>query len=173
MKFSEISVYSRVMLGTCAFLCVVIAAEALVLNADDGSVDNSIARSDDSPAAATGPLQIPPIAAYREAMQRPLFADTRRPPAVAPKAAGNLPAAQLNGKWKLTGVILAGENSTAYVTGVRDPNTIHLEAGTHLEGWRVEKIAADHVEFSSVGRTATLQLHEEEEDRQVVPIRRP
>lgn len=178
MQINEITLYSRIMLGVCAVLGFVIAAEALVINGnatnDDIAEVGDLSESDEaSQATVPKPLRIPPIAAYRDVVERPLFADTRRPPAVASMAVAQLPAAQLNSKWKLTGVILAGKDSTAYVKGVRDNNTIHLGVGMPLDGWRVEKIAADHVEFSFAGRTATLQLHEEEKDQPVLPIRRP
>lgn len=170
----DLTIYSKLMLGVCATLAIVIAGEAVALNFSFANTDASAAVTDDlhdaSEQALGGPLRIPPIVTYRDIVERPLFSDTRRPQA-APEAAAAAPTAVLNTKWKLTGIVVAGENSSAHVVGIGDRKTVRLQLGTVLDGWRLEKVAADHVEFGLSGRTATLSLHDDEKP-EIGPIRR-
>ena len=171
----DLTIYSKLMLGFCAILAVVIAAEAVALNIGLANTDPSATATansgDTDQQAIAGPLLIPAIVTYRDIVERPLFSDTRRPQAAPEAAAAATPAAVLNTKWKLTGIVVAGENSSAHVVGIGDKKTLRLQLGTMLDGWRLEKVAADHVEFGLSGRTATLSLHDDEKPK-IGPIRR-
>lgn len=171
----ELTIYSKLMLGVCVLLGIIIAAEAVAINRGSDVATSSVATAEgtglvggESPA---GPLRVPPIVIYRDVAERPLFADTRRPQDKPESASAGAPAAALNSKWKLTGIVLAGENSSAHVVSIGDNKTVRLQIGMPLDGWQLEEIAPDHVVFSLSGRTATLSLHDEEEPR-VGPIRR-
>ena len=172
---TELTIYSRMMLAVCALLGLVVAAEAVVMSRGARPSDSAVpAGSDDLAVTATRsvqPLHIPPIVTYREIMERPLFSDTRRPQDKPAPATEAIALAQLDNKWKLTGVVVSGENSSAHVAGVRDNKTQRLQVGMSLDGWRLEKIMSDHVVFSQAGRTATLRLHDDEE-QPVAPIKR-
>ena len=171
---ADLSLYSKTMLAFCGVTGLVIGAEALVLNNDSSTADSETAQelsaSEDTAIAMADPLQIPPVVAYREIVERPLFSDTRRPPDKAAPAAAAAANEQLNAKWKLTGIVVVGENSFVRVAGIRDQETVRLQMGMPLDGWKLEQIKTDHVVFSSAGRSAILKLHEEE--LPVTPLQR-
>jgi len=163
---SSLSLYSRVMLGLCGALLLVILTEVLLLGGESdaaATASNSHAQNSAAPGAVPQRLQIPPVIAYREVTERPLFSDSRRPPPQA--AAGNnaTQATQLVGKWKVTGIVVAGDSSFALVEGIRDRKTVRLQLGTPLDGWQLEEIHPDHLVFNSADTTATLLLHNEED----------
>ena len=173
----ELTLYSRTMLGVCAVLAVVVAAEAIVLAdvGDEGGAVTAMEQQAPGPdaGAPAPPLAIPPIVAYREVVERPLFSDTRRPQDKPADKVAAAPVAKLESQWKLTGVVLAGENSSAHIMGMRDNKTVRLQAGMQLDGWRLDAVERDRAVFSLNGREAILRLHEEEQQEvPVTPIRR-
>jgi len=171
---ADLSLYSKTMLVFCGVSGLVIGAEALLLNSDSSTSDSGTAResstAESTAIAMADPLQIPPVVVYRDIVERPLFSDSRRPPDKAAAAVAAAPGEQLGAKWKLTGIVVAGENSFVHVAGVRDHETVRLQAGMPLDGWKLEQINTDHVVFSSAGRSAILKLHEEE--LPVTPLQR-
>ena len=163
---ASLSLYSRVMLGLCAALLLVILTQVLLLGGESGAavtVSNSQGQNSAAPGTVPQSLQIPPVVAYREVTERPLFSDSRRPPPQA--AAGNnaTQATQLVGNWKVTGIVVAGDSSFALVEGIRDRKTVRLQLGTPLDGWQLAAIHPDHLVFNSADTTATLLLHNEED----------
>lgn len=163
--FRDLSLYSRIVLAICGLLGLVIGAEAFLLRSGANTAGAGLsAGAENSATAAVAttarPLQIPPVVIYREIVERPLFADTRRQPDKTAAAAA--PTAALSSQWKLTGVVVAGKNSFVHVEGIRDHKTVRLQVGMPLDGWRLETIEADRVVFASAGRSATLRLHDEE-----------
>jgi hypothetical protein len=164
---ASLSLYSRTMLGLCAALLLVILTEVLFLGGESGAavtVSNTQGQDSAAPGAVSQSLQIPPVVAYREVTERPLFSDSRRPPPQT-KAAGNsaAQATQLVGKWKVTGIVVAGDSSFALVEGIRDRKTVRLQLGMPLDGWQLEEIHPDHLVFNAADTTATLLLHNEED----------
>ena len=161
---ASLSLYSRTMLGVCAALLLIILTEVTLLSGDS-SAETILGETPDPGVATTGTmpqsLQIPPVIAYREVKERPLFSDTRRSPPKA--AAGNnaTQVAQLATKWKVTGIVMAGDDSFALVEGIRDRKTIRLLLGMPLDGWKLEEVYSDHLVFSAADTSATLQLHAE------------
>ena len=175
--FRELSLYSRMMLGISAALALVVAAEAVLLGDTGYAPGPDAAAQQRAAAPGTGttvqPLAIPPIVAYREVVERPLFSDTRRPQDRPADKTAAAPVAQIASQWRLTGIVLAGENSSAHIVGTRDNKTVRLQAGMQLDGWRLDKVERDHAVFSLNGRQSILRLHEEEQQEvPVAPIRR-
>jgi hypothetical protein len=175
----KLTVYSKIMLGICLALSVVIVAEAMILNIDAGS--DAVAPGAQSRAtmpdgaADVRPLLIPPIITFRHIAERPLFSDTRRPQAARAADNDSAAAGQLGATWKLKGIVVAGDRSSVHVHGVRDSRTERLQVGMSLDGWRLDSITRDRADFSSGGRTATLWLHEEQQEEEapkVAPIKR-
>ena len=163
---ASLSLYSRVMLGVCAALLLIILMEVLLLGGESGAAvtaSNTQDQGSAAPGAVPQSLQIPPVVAYREVTERPLFSDSRRPPP-QDKAAANsaVRATQLVGKWKVTGIVVAGDSSFAHVEGIRDRKTVRLQLGAPLDGWQLEEIHPDHLVFNSADTTATLLLHDED-----------
>jgi len=153
------------MLGVCATLLLVILVEVLLLGGESSAAaaaGNTQTDGSATSAAVPQSLQIPPVIAYREVTERPLFSDTRRPaPKVKSPGSGVAQAAQLASKWKVTGIVVAGDSSFALVEGLRDRKTMRLQLGMPLDGWKLEEIHPDRLEFSAAEATTTLQLHAE------------
>ena len=142
-----LSLYSRSTLVVCIALALVIAAEVLVLGAgSDASLVGITSSTTASPnASQAGPatLQIPPVAAYREGLERPLFTSSRRPPEEPEAVVESVRAVQLASKWKVTGIVVAGDDSFAHVEGIRDRKTVRLKLGAPLDGWKLDAIDAE------------------------------
>jgi len=120
------------------------------------------------PPAAVSPVPqsvsppMPPLAAYREIMQRPLFSDTRRPVEVSTPMT-RAPALQDPAtKWTLTGIVASAGESRAVVTGIKDKTTRRLAQGEMLDGWRLAEIEAYRLRFESADGEAFLELLEDQ-----------
>lgn len=165
--FASLSLYSKTMLGICVALFLVVLAEIAFLGGASNAAPAASSLASQDPAApgvVPQSLQIPPVATYREVKERPLFSDTRRPPPLAKSAGGNAArATPLVGKWKVTGIVVAGQSSFALVEGIRDRKTVRLQLGTPLDGWQLDEIHPDRLVFSSAEANTVLQLHSEEE----------
>ena len=164
--FASLSLYSRTMLGVCAVLLLVILGEVVLLGSESNAAPGA-GRVESLDPVSSGnvsqTLQIPPVATFREVIERPLFSDTRRQPPVVKAAGANAArATQLVGKWKVSGIVVAGDSSFALVEGIRDRKTVRLQLGTPLDGWQLEEIHPDRLVFTSAGASATLLLHSEE-----------
>jgi hypothetical protein len=115
----------------------------------------------DRPSAAANagdaPRQSEPgIEQFRAAIERPLFAPSRRPvsaSAPAPQAAPALPPLDL----ELVGIVAAGED--AFVL-VRPPGgrAQRLSVGQAVGAWRLDAIERDRADFVRDGTRATLRL---------------
>jgi hypothetical protein len=171
----QLTMFSKLMLGICLVLGIVIIAEAAIINFDwtraDGDAGTRPESVSPAAVASVNPLMIPPIVTYSDIVERPLFSDTRRPPQTTIDK-NTAPASQLGSAWKLTGIVVAADSSSVLVSGIRDSRTERLQAGMMLDGWRLESITRDQAVFSSGGRTAVLRLHEEKEEPAITPIKR-
>ena len=157
---SGLSLYSRSMLVVCAVLSLVIASEVLLIGTDSDAV---IAAPTNTAADATrtvpATLQIPPVVTYREVVERPLFANSRRPPPdEAAAATESVRAVQLANKWKVTGIVVAGDDSFVHVESLRDHKTVRLQIGKPLDGWKLEEIEPDRIVFTSETDSVTRQF---------------
>lgn len=96
------------------------------------------------------------IEQFRAAIERPLFAPSRRPVSAsgpAPQAAPALPPLDL----ELVGIVAAGEE--AFVL-VRPPGERiqRLSVGQAVGAWRLDSIERDRADFVRDGTRATLRL---------------
>ena len=161
----SLTLYCRTMLGISAVMALVIVAEVVLLGAGSNTslpaANPATASSQDAASeTAVARLRIPPVISYQAVVERPLFSDSRRPPAQAAQGGKAAQAAQLGAKWRLTGIVMAGDNSFVHVEGIRDRKTVRLKVGMPLDGWQLEEIEPDHVTFTSGGRSETLQIHQ-------------
>lgn len=157
----------RLYAGAILTLCCVIGLELLYFNArpDPGDVDGLYS----PPEAAATPLaggsaaqlESAPISAYSQIVERPLFSETRRPAAVKAEAVASRRAGEMASQWKLTGVVAAGDETYVLVQGVRNRQTLHLQQGGLLDGWRVDEIGVDYVSLASGDESVTLELRAE------------
>jgi len=162
---SGLSTYSKSMASVCVALSVVIGAEAYMIGAQPAAQGLSTATDDTAmlgASSATPGLQFPAFITYRAVNERPLFSDTRRPPPKAATSGISRQAVQLASKWKVTGIVVAGDNSFAHVEGIRDRKTVRLQLGMPLDGWQLEEVHPDRLVFGSADSAVTLRLHEKE-----------
>ena len=167
-----LSLYSKSMLVVCMALAPVIAVEVFVIGSDSdaslvGITASTTASLNESQAGSTA-LQIPPVVAYHEVVERPLFTSSRRPPEEPEETVESVRSVQLAGKWKVTGIVVAGDDSFAHVEGIRDRKTVRLKNGALLDGWKLEEIAPNQIVFSSGTDRVALRLHEEKEEAKPV-----
>jgi hypothetical protein len=163
--WQEITLYSRLMMAVCTVLCLIIVTEIYLVGADaNAHLAGSVrVESNIEPAATvadSATLQIPPVVTYREFVERPLFSDSRRPPQDATTSVESVRAVQLTSKWKVTGIVMAAEDSFVHIEGIRDHKTVRLQVGMPLDGWKLERISPEQVEFRSASGAVTLPLHE-------------
>ena len=158
--FRHLSLYAQSMLIAITVACVVVVLEVALLNSDTTALAGGVPSSE----SLTEPTNIenvtyPSLPSYRQLLTRPLFTDTRKP---APRAA-NKPTQtiDLGKKWKLTGVVFAGDNSHVFLQGIRDKSVRRLEVGATLDGWVLREITPEHVVLDSGGQEARLELREE------------
>ncbi|HXH03626.1 MAG TPA: hypothetical protein VNN09_09930, partial [Candidatus Competibacteraceae bacterium] len=109
-------------------------------------------------ALALPPLkELPPLSAYQEIVERPLFLPDRRPPAEEPPPPE--PVAE-EGEWLLQGVMITEDVTVALIQPQGgEGKTLLLRVGDNLDSWSVESIAADQVVLSREdGESRTLPL---------------
>jgi len=139
-------------------LCAVFAAAAVwPWLAPDAAVPPGVAPV----ATAAGPLAegdlaLPPIETFRATVERPLFAATRAPAQIRPahEAGGEL----ILGRYRLTGVMIAKENTTVLLRPATGGKVIRLGRGQELDGWKVISITADQIVLSSGGKEQRIPL---------------
>ena len=163
----HLSPYSQFVLAGILVLAGIVVLEIALLDFDSAAMpadEGSAAEEDPATVAAAADgdvVSIPPLPAYRELAARPLFMESRRP---APQQAGGAAAVQRidpGTKWKLTAVIMAGENSHVFVRGIRDNSVRRLDAGQVLDGWLLSEITPQYVTFASGDQETRLELRKE------------
>jgi len=158
----DLSLYSRMMLGTCVTLATVVTIEVILTSSGSNALaDAGDAVSATATATELAALQIPPVVAYSEIRERPLFSDSRRPPQQAVQAKDSVRAVQLSTNWKVTGIAVAGDNSFVHLEGIRDRKTVRLQVGMPLDGWNLQEISPDQIVFGLGGESVTLRLHKD------------
>jgi hypothetical protein len=97
---------------------------------------------------------LPPIDAYAEVSQRPLFSPTRQPapPQATPDTAGNV-----NGFF-VTAIVLDGNQRVATIQHGRPPALARVVEGQTVEGWIVQSIQAEGVVLQRGGMAQELKL---------------
>jgi len=162
--------YSQLMIAGILVLAGLIVLEAAVLNFSSATPTHANAEhTGDVPRTARAApgfdvVSIAPLPTYRELLTRPLFMETRRP---APRQTGGTAAQRVDPdrNWKLTAVIVAGDDSHVFVQGIRDKSIRRLNAGDKLDGWVVSEITPQYVTFTAAGQEATLELRKEADQR--------
>jgi hypothetical protein len=102
--------------------------------------------------------------AYTEILARPLFDPSRRPP-VAPKAAAAPPPPPPattpfpSEKFRLVGIIsIPNHAPLALIRTDSQKPAISVAVGGAIDGWHVEKIGDDYVDFKKSNSTGKLKL---------------
>ena len=120
-----------------------------------------------APAAADGALpagmappasgsSLPPVEAYKEVTQRPLFSSTRQPQAEsAPQSSGK------GGALFLVGTIVTGHSRTALIKHGSPSVLVRLSEGQKIEGWTLQSIEPDRVTLLSGGTRQELKVKDQ------------
>jgi hypothetical protein len=110
-------------------------------------------------AATTGaePIQFPPLTAYQEIVERPLFTRDRRPPPAPP--AGTSRAANVAvPQYELEGTVVSPGGSFAILHNRRQRELQRLGLGERLDAWTVAEIGEGWLRLEHGERSARLQL---------------
>lgn len=113
------------------------------------------AQEDDS---AVGLSEYPPLEAFDEISERPLFNQNRRPKAKEDIAEASN-ADELKQAWYLVGVILKQQESIALFAETSGPKRLNLIAGMPLDdNWTLSEVRSDHAVLISNGDEARFEL---------------
>lgn len=105
------------------------------------------------------------LEAYRDAVERPVFNETRRPaapPPAIPVAAAPAPAPAAFPDIRLHGVIREHSSSrgggSAYVKTPSEPRGVWLSVGEEIEGWTLIGVGDSKVLFRRDGRQESVEM---------------
>ncbi len=100
----------------------------------------------------------PPRSQFDDMLERPLFHSSRRPQAGEPSGSS---AQELRDTWKLTGIILVGEQLRALFQERNGERRLTLNAGMPLDAsWVLDEINLETVVMGSGDEQVTLELLE-------------
>lgn len=109
----------------------------------------------------TAVTRLGPRNAYNAISERPLFAQTRRPPEA--EAAADVPKTQTNlPNLRLRGTVLSTEGTYCLIQKLPSKETLRMMEGQIIEGWRIEKILPDRVILKSGDKTEEIELWNEQ-----------
>lgn len=136
------------------------------------SVQRSVSR--DLPAEQSAPADpaapppaeaptLPPLEAFTDMVERPLFAATRRPPpppearpAAAPRAPQ--PEALPEPQFQLVGTVAGGERVFALVLPADGGSVLWLGEGDRIDGWEIVEVGANHLVVRQDGEDWRLDI---------------
>ena len=114
-----------------------------------------------SQTAETSRFRMPPLTAFSEVDERPLFLRSRRPPTETVSAgAGPANASAENTPFVLSGVVVVGSQRSAILLESDSGRTISALEGTVVEGWRLESVEPETVVMRNGSTVAELTLIE-------------
>lgn len=102
---------------------------------------------------------------FNDLLERPLFAATRRP---FTTITNTVPAANatgeklLLGKFRFSGIIITGETKIAYLIAPGATETLKIEPGDMLEGWKVTEITREQIILRSGSDEQAFQIRSNE-----------
>jgi len=88
-------------------------------------------------------VQLPPVNAFSDIVERPLFVETRRPP--APEADVSVSNKEPAPQWNLVGTALTEGDRAALLFDARNRKFLVMRTGTRQAGWELADIQADGV----------------------------
>lgn len=128
--------------------------------------------------AEEAPVPRPDFGQFSQMLERPLFSNTRRPPAVLDAPTESLDAQKLREVWRLSGIVLENELQLAIFSQRQGDQRLQLEVGMILaDQWRLQRIERDRVWLGNDGTEVELLLREsqggEAQDETGKPARAP
>ncbi|TQE99590.1 MAG: hypothetical protein FKY71_07080 [Spiribacter salinus] len=149
---------SWALLAGCLVLAVMLTLQ--IADAPDPGVTAATPNSQGANAAATAreePLQFPPLTAYQEIVERPLFSKDRRPPP-APAAETSQASTVDVPQYELEGTVLSPDGSFAILQDRRKRELQRLGLGERLDAWTVAEIGEGWLRLEHGERNARLQM---------------
>ena len=129
-------------------------------------------KQDDAPVSdlSLGFKPLTDIADLNQMIDRPLFAQTRRPdPPGTEQPTAQPEPKKLPFNFELTGVMILNEQRVALLKQIKGRKVLQGTVGQTIEGWEIQLIEPNHVVMQRSGETRTLKL----EDRPQIAPRRP
>jgi hypothetical protein len=133
-----------VALSALSVVLTAIVAEELVASPPAQEGRPQLSRSAAPPKQAdqiTAPFVLPPLESFSAITDRPLFTQSRRPPAIQASTASVGAAAS----FVLAGIIISHESREVLIIHGKPPIMSHLQQGQAIEGWTVTAIDQDRV----------------------------
>lgn len=125
-----------------------------------------------TPAPAVEAPQLPSLDELSETRERPLFARTRRPPAIAPptveKAAPQVVARE-EAPAELTGIVIGPEKTYAILKSRVTKEVQHLHRGDRIDDWTIDEIGPRHVLLHRDETRIRVELFEQKSSDASVP----
>ena len=103
------------------------------------------------------PLLFPARETFGEALERPLFIQTRRQPSTKPVAAEV--AALTPDGIHISGINIIRGRARAFIVSSEAPKGAWLAEGSTVAGWRLAAISSNSVRLEAQGRSAKLDLY--------------
>jgi type II secretory pathway component PulC len=148
-------------LALCGVGLAAFAYAELRMEVDDEPIAAVPDRADAAEAAAKPePFTLPPLAELQEVVQRPLFSESRRPPAVVPASTPQV-VRELD-SLSLLGVVITPDDRHALIQSDPQGKPERVHQGQALAGWTVEGILPDRVVFRRGETREELRIKEPE-----------
>ncbi|GGF36513.1 hypothetical protein GCM10011611_48740 [Aliidongia dinghuensis] len=142
--------------AACVLLAAVIGAEWQTFGREPASPEPSRTTSPSAaPAPPSAATSLGPLEAYAAVTQRPLFSQSRRPP-----ASGDAALSAVEQHFKLTGILTSGPERIALVRPENDRKLLRVHEGETLGGWTVRSIASDRLVLTGSEGEAVLLLRD-------------
>jgi hypothetical protein len=146
-----------VAVSALSVILAAVVAEELYAPATGQEVRNPPSRTA-PPQARTDPsttsYKLPPLQSFSAITDRPLFSQSRRPPAAQPSTTSIGSASS----FVLAGVIITHGSREVMIQHGKPPTIAHLQQGQTIEGWTVTAIDEDRVLLDSGETQYELKL---------------
>ncbi len=117
-------------------------------------------------------FNLPPRTNFSDIVVRPLFNETRRPPApVVKEAPAPAPKQQTPITFEITGILISPTERIAIVRDNR-ASVVRAHEGQEINGWIVEAIKVDRVVFRQGDRQEELKLRDKNQKPGKTPLQR-
>lgn len=111
--------------------------------------------------AEDAPAPRPDFSEFVQMIERPLFSNTRRPPAILDAPTESLDAQKLREVWRLSGIVLESNRQLAIFSQRQGDQRLQLELDMVLaDEWRLRRIERDRVWLGNDGTEVELLLRE-------------
>lgn len=140
-----------------------ITAPPLAMPAENAAPANA-PRGRAAGSTAAPKFALPPLPSFSAVTDRPLFAQTRRPP---PQGSNDAP-----GAWSafvLAGIIISPTSREVLIIHGQPPALVHLQEGQDVEGWTVASIQADRIVLRGGDGDHELKLLDKPADNTTPP----